>query len=42
MLTQIEELKSFVSQTTTSSEKGPDSMTCERNTQIHAMKAYAA
>ena len=45
MLTQIEELKSFIVQATTLTWKGPSSMTYDRvdsSTQIHAIKAYAA
>ena len=43
MLTQIEELKSFIAQTATSSGKGRSSMTqdrANRSTQIHATEAY--
>ena len=45
MLTQIEELKSFITQAVTSSVKGPSSVTCDRvdrSTQIYATKAYVA
>ena len=45
MLTQIEELKSFIAEVATSSGKGPSSMICDRvdkGTQVHAVKAYTA
>ena len=45
MLTQIKELKSFLSQAATLSGKGPSPMThdrADRNTQIQATKEYVA
>ena len=44
MLTQIEELKSFLVEVATLNGKGPSYMTCDRadrNTQICATKSYA-
>ena len=43
MLTQIHEFKSFLTQQTSSSGRGPCSLTCKRShiaTQIHAAEAY--
>ena len=45
MLTQIHEVKSFLTQQTSSSGRGPCSLSCERadvETKIHAARVYAS